>query len=89
MNKRELKRMRRSFKKGRDALLEYAGIVKPESETRTKELLEVMTETIEGLEKLGKQEFTFVLASIGYMACALSIGGAERVMQSMEEEKKK
>lgn len=79
MNKRELKRMRRSFEKGRDALLEYAELVAPEGE-RT-ELTDAAVEAIRTLEKLGQQEFTFVMATIGATVCSTSIDGVERAMR--------
>lgn len=87
MNKRELKRMRRSFEKGRDALLEYAELVKPENERS--ELIDAAVEAIRSLEKLGKQEFTFVMATIGATVCSTSIDGVNKAMRSMEEAKKK
>ena len=87
MNKRELKRMRRSFEKGRDALLEYAELVKPENERS--ELIDAAVEAIRSLEKLGQQEFTFVMATIGATVCSTSIDGVNKAMRSMEEAKKK
>ena len=87
MNKRELKRMRRSFEKGRDALLEYADLVKPEV-GRT-ELIDTAGEAIKMLEKLNDQEFTFVMATIGSTVCSISIVGIDKAMRRMEEEKKK
>lgn len=89
MNKRELKRMRRSFEKGRDALLEYAELVKPENGDKQTELIDAAVEAIKSLEKLGEQEFTFVMATIGATVCTSSIIGVGRAMRSMEEEKKK
>lgn len=86
MNKRELKRMRRSFEKGRDALLEYAELVKPENERS--ELIDAAFEAIRSLEKLGQQEFTFVMATIGAMVCSTSIDGVNKAMRSMEAKKK-
>lgn len=87
MTKRELKRMRRSFKKGRDALLEYAELVKPENERS--ELIDAAVEAIKTLENLSQQEFTFVMATIGATVCSTSIAGLDKAMRSMEEEKKK
>jgi len=87
MNKRELKRMRRSFEKGRDALLEYAEIVKPENERS--ERIDAAVEAIRSLENLSDQELTFVLATIGATVCSTSILGVDRAMRSMEEAKKK
>lgn len=89
MNKRELKRMRRSFEKGRDALLEYADIVKPETGDKRNELVDAAMEVIKTLENLSDQELTFVLATIGATVCSTSILGVDRAMRSMEEAKKK
>lgn len=87
MNKRELKRMRRSLEKGRDTLLKYAELVAPEGE-RT-ELIDAAFEAIRTLEKLSQQEFTFAMATIGATICSTSIAGVNKAMRSMEEEKKK
>lgn len=87
MNKRELKRMRRSLEKGRDAMLEYADIVKPETGDAD-ELLDAAVEAIKSLEKLVDQEFTFVMAAIGHTVCSMSIVGVNKAMRSMEEKRK-
>lgn len=79
MNKRELKRMRRSFEKGRDALLEYAELVAPEGERS--ELIDAAFEAIRSLENLGQQEFTFVMATVGATVCSTSIDGIERALR--------
>lgn len=79
MNKRELKRMRRSFEKGRDALLEYAELVAPEGERS--ELIDAAVEAIRSLEKLGQQEFTFAMAAIGATVCSSSIAGVEKALR--------
>lgn len=89
MNERELKRMRRSLEKGRDALLEYADIVKPETGDKRNELADAAMEMIKTLENLSEQEFTFVMATIGATVCSLSVVGLNKAMRSMEEEKKK
>lgn len=88
MNKRESKRMLRSLEKGRDALLEYAAIVKPETGDAD-ELIDAAVEAIKALEKLGEQEFTFVMATIGATVCTSSIVGVNKAMRRMEEEKRK
>lgn len=89
MNKRELKRMRRSFEKGRDALLECASVVKPEGETEKERLRQAGIDTISTLEHLTAQEFTFVMSTIGCAILESSIAGVEKAMRRMEEEKKK
>lgn len=87
MNKRELKRMRRSLEKGRDALLEYADLVKPETGDKQTELIDAAVEAIKSLENLSETEFTFVMATIGATVCTSSIVGVDKAMHSMEEEK--
>lgn len=88
MNKRELKRMRRSLEKGREALFKYADIVKPETGGRRNELFEAAMGAIKTLENLSEKEFTFVMATIGATVCTSSIVGVDKAMHSMEEGKK-
>ena len=89
MNKRELKRMRRSFEKARDALLEYASVVKPEGETEKERLHQAGIDAINTLAHLTDKEFTFVMSTIGCAVLSSSIAGVNKAMRSMEEEKKK
>lgn len=89
MNKRELKRMRRSFEKGREALFEYADLLKPEDETEKERLHQAGIDAINTLAHLTDKEFTFVMSTIGCAVLASSIAGVNKEMRSMEEEKKK
>lgn len=81
MNKIELMRMRRVFKKAMKAMRKCSSVVKPEDETENERLHQAGIDAISTLAHLTDQEFTFVMSMIGYAVLASSKDGVEKAMR--------
>lgn len=81
MNKIELMRMRRVFKKAMKAMRKYSSVVKPEDETENERLHQAGIDAISTLNHLTDQEFTFVMSMIGCAVLASSKDGVEKEMR--------
>lgn len=81
MNKIELMRMRRVFKKAMKAMRKYSSVVKPEDETENERLHQAEIDAISTLAHLTDQEFTFVMSMIGCAVLASSKDGVEKAMR--------
>ena len=81
MNKIELMRMRRVFKKALKAMRKYASFVKPEDKTDIERLNQAGIDAISTLAPLTDQEFTFEMSMIGCAVLASSKDGVEKAMR--------